>query len=289
MSEPSDVTGTTRATSRTEKSAETPSVRQRVVGWSRWVRAVGGVVAALLLWWPFSYVGLADYLHLPDGPSALGVILVGALAASGATALLVTSPWPRFLVVFALPLLCLARTGGVGGYPVMVLVLLLVAVLVGVAVGAWGTGSTTALAVSLALLVGISPGGLWKGPFIALALALPFARATVQRVAPTVFGVLAAAAAWLAGELVGHGLERGFGTQELRRATGFDMVKNALSEAWTAVRTDASTVAHDAAQGMAGWFAVAAGIALLIVLGRMVHTRRTGSPTASAGPAPRPR
>ncbi len=274
---------TSTPATRAEKAADTRSMGERLRGWSRWLRSVGGVVAAVLLWWPFSYSGLADFLHLPDGPAALGVILVGALAASGATALLVSSPWPRFILVFAFPLVCLARTGGLGDYPVTVLVCLLVAVLLGVTVGAYGTSTTMALGLSLAFLVGMSPGGLWKGPFIALALALPFARASLQRVAPTVFGILAVAASWLVGELVGHGLDRGFGTQELRRTTGFEMVKNALTEAWAAVRADASTVVHDAAQGMTLWFLVAAVIAVLIIVVRVVHTRRNGPVLGPAG------
>ncbi len=261
----------TRASRATETREQ--DLRGRAASWSTWLRAVGGLVAGLLLWWPFSYLGLADFLRLPAGAGQVGTILAGALAASGVAALLVRAPWPRFLVTFGFPVLCVLQSGGFGAYPVPVLLLLLAVVMTGIAVGAYGTGSTMTLALSLAFLVGMSPGSLWKGPFIAVALAVPFARAALDRVAPTVLGVVAVVGLWLLGAVTGHGLIGGFATEAAQRASGFDLVKTGLADSFTAARTDASVLIQNELQAMTGWFIVAAVLVALIVLTRAITGR----------------
>lgn len=247
---------------------EKVSFLEAVGPWSGWLWAVGGPFAALLLWWPFSYAGSADFLTLPPGLARLGLVFLGALTASALTAMLVRSPWPRFVIAVGFPLACLLRTGA-GGYPVVALVTFGVLVLLGIALGAWATATVGRFAVVLALVVGLVPAPhLWWGPFLAVALALPFVRATASRVAPTVLGVVGVLVAWVVGTLVRATLPTGFAGSG--RRSGLDLLEQGGKGTWTALRDQGSGLAGDALASGTGWYVLAAALAVVVVLVRSI-------------------
>ncbi len=287
-----------------QDSVRATSVDELVSERAAWLWTVGGFLAALLLWWPFSYSGRAQLFTMPAGPSQVGVVLAGAFAASGVTALLIRPRWPRWLIVIALPLMCLSHTGDATSRSWVVLLALLVVVVLGAAVGSVGADTPTAAAFTMALLVGVAPGALWKGPLVALALMLPFVRASRARVMPTMVAVVGVVGLWLFGAVLGQALESGFATGG--RTEGTALISDGLAGSIRAAGAGGRGVVDSTLSDSAGWFVVAAVLAVLVALVRAIwpgprvqdwalggiiamRRRRTaaggrGSPTGTRGP-----
>lgn len=244
--------------------------------WREWGLVVGGVVLALLLWWPLSWQGLVPLLHVPTR-ALTGAAVLGGLTGAAVVAALVTAPWPRFVLAVGLPVLALVLTG-VGALPPVGLVLVVVAVLLGLALGAGAAASPVRFALTTGLVLGLSPAPhLMWGPLLALALALPFVRATASRVAPTVLGVAAVLLAFAAGIAVRTGLVAGFaGTP---RRTGPAVLTDGLRASGAPVREQGLTAARRALELGSTWYVVAAVLAVLVVLARgaAAARRRTAS------------
>ncbi len=78
-----------------------------------------------------------------------------------------------------------------------------------------------------------APHLMW-GPLLAVALALPFVRATASRVAPTVIGVVGVLLAFAAGVAVRTGVVAGFAATP--RRSGLAVVTDGLRASGTPIR-----------------------------------------------------
>ena len=244
--------------------------------WREWLLVVGGIVLALLLWWPLSWQGLVPFLQVPTG-TQLGAAALGGLTGAAVVAALVTAPWPRFVLAVGLPVLALSLTG-LGALPPLGLALVVVAVLLGLALGAGAAASPVRFAVTTALVLGLCPAPhLMWGPLLALALALPFVRATASRVAPTVLGVVAVLLAFAVGVALRTGVVAGFaGTP---RRSGLALVTDGLRASGTPIRAQGVDAARRALELGTTWYVVAAVLAVVVVLARgaAAARRRTAS------------
>ncbi len=181
-------------------------------------RLAGGGPAARrrVLWWPVGFWGLTPWLHLPLDALEGDVLLLGATAAAASVSL------ARALALAPLRRSC-SSSAGSGGcsrpppstrYPRR-------ARGAGGPARRWrpssascsapaGTRARSRAATVLAVVAGLSPATWPHGLPLAVALALPFAVATWQRVAPTLLSVARILLTWLVFALLARSLSYGW-------------------------------------------------------------------------------
>jgi hypothetical protein len=250
------------------------------------------LLLGILLWWPAGFWGLESWLQLPLRAHDGDVVLLGATAAAASVSLLVRAPWPRFAVVVVFSGLgWLLSAPGSDRYPderPVLAVLLGVGAVLGITLGARGHKGPIGAASVLALVAGLSPATWPHGAPLAVALALPFAVASWQRVAPTLLGVARLLVVWLVGALVAHALSHGW--EHLPPAAQAGQVRHQLAvvsgASWDFLRTQWWTSSQTTITHVAGWFWVAAVLALLIAAARAVTSgvRRRSRVDSSSSP-----
>lgn len=243
-------------------------------------------VLGALLWWPVGFLGLESWLHLPLDVFKGDVLFLGATAAAASVSLVVRSPWPRFAIVLVFSALGWALDGPhTDTYPherLVLVVLLGGGALLGILLGARGAKGALAAATVLAVVAGLSPTTWPRGLALSLALALPFAVATWQRVAPTVLSLLRIVLTWLLFAVLGKGLS--YGWETVRPGTGGVPVKEeartVADTAWLFVRTQWWHHSQALLASSTSWYVLAAVVAGLIVLVRVARgalARRSGT------------
>ena len=260
--------------SRAEARAATEQGRLRGVARRYWPELA--LLLGILLWWPAGFWGLQSWLQLPLQARTGAVVLLGATAAAASVSLLVRAPWPRFAVVVVFSGLgWLLSAPGSDRYPSerpVLAVLLGLGAFLGIALGARGHKGPIGAATVLALVAGLSPATWPHGAPLAVALALPFAVASWQRVAPTLLGVARLLVVWLVSALVAQSL--GHGWDHLPPAAQAGSMGHQLSvvtsASWDFLRTQWWASSQTTLSQVAGWFWVAAVLALLIAATRAV-------------------
>ncbi len=261
--------------------------------WRR-ARPVVAVVLAALLWWPTGFWGLDDWLHAPLRAIEGDVVVLSATASAAVVAALVAAPWPRLAVVAG----CSALTWWLSAPAVdtapdereVLVLLLLAAAVVGVLVGRRAGRGPLASATVLAVVAGLTQATWPTGAALAVALALPFAVATWERVAPTLWSVAGVLLLWLAASLGALALRHGWNVLHPQMNIGSKRgeLRLVLETAWDFLRTQWRGAATGLLEAHVGWFWVAAVLAVLLVLGRVVAgpvlrrvapAGRTGQPT----------
>ncbi|GAB3073143.1 hypothetical protein [Pedococcus soli] len=243
-------------------------------------------VLGALLWWPVGFLGLESWLHLPLDVFKGDVLFLGATAAAASVSLVVRSPWPRFAIVLVFSALGWALDGPhTDTYPHERLVLVALlggGALLGILLGARGAKGALAAATVLAVVAGLSPTTWPRGLALALALALPFAVATWQRVAPTVLSLLRLVVTWLVFALLAKALS--YGWETVRPGTGGIPVKEeartVADTAWLFVRTQWWHHSQALLTSSTKWYVLAAVLAVLVVLvraGRAALARRSAT------------
>ena len=115
---------------------------------------------------------------------------------------------------------------------------------------------------------------------MAVALALPFAVATWQRVAPTVFGVIRLTATWLLFALFARALS--YGWDVLRPGTGGGLTVReqggrVLDAAVDFARTQWWTSSQTQLRALVPWLWLTAAVAVALVAFRVVAARRVAA------------
>lgn len=254
---------------------------------------VAATVLAALLWWPTGFWGLDDWPRAPLRALEGDVVALSATASAAVVAALVRAPWPRLAVVVGCSALAWWTSApAVDTAPdereVLVL-LLLAAGVTGVLVGRHAQRGPLACATVLAVVAGLTQATWPTGAALAVALALPFAVAGWHRVAPTVWSVAGLLGLWLVTSLAALALRYGWDVLHPGMHAGSKRaeLRLVLEAAWDFLRTQWRAAATDLLTSQAGWFWVAAALAVLVVaarvLGGPVRERR-----ASSGRAERP-
>jgi hypothetical protein len=242
-----------------------------------------------LLWWPAGFLGLEPWLHLPLRALQGDVLLLGATAAAASVSLLVRSPWPRFLVVLVLSAIgWLLSAPHADTYPderQSLAILLAAAAFVGIVLGARGHKGPLGAATVLALVTGLSPATWPHGIPLAVALALPFAVATPQRVAPTLLSVARVLVTWLVSALAAAALSRGWEVLHPGMAVGSRRGEAGLvaGAAWDYVRSQWWQHPEDLLHDQVQWFWVAAALAVVIVTVRALTGGLSGRSAPGRG------
>ena len=224
-----------------------------------------------LLWWPVGFLGLESWLHLPLDVFEGDVLFLGATAAAASVSLVVRSPWPRFAIVLVFSAIGWALDGPhVDAYPRERLVLVALlggGALLGILLGARGAKGALAAATVLAVVAGLSPTTWPRGLALALALALPFAAATWQRVAPTVLSLVRLVLTWLVFALLARALS--YGWELVRPGTGgvplSRQVRTVADASWDFLRTQWWNHSEALLTSSTRWYVVAAVVALGVV------------------------
>jgi hypothetical protein len=251
-----------------------PAVRAREVARTVWPQVA--LLLAALLWWPVGFLGVAPWLHLPLSVFDGDVLFLGATAAAASASLLVRSPWPRFAIVVVFSGLgWLLDAPAKDDYPherVALAALLVAAALVGILLGARGSKGPVAAGTVVVMVAGLSPASWPTEAAVAVALALPFAVATWQRVAPTVLGVVRLALTWLLFALLARALS--YGWDVLRPGTGggltlWQLARRVAEPAVDFVRTQWWTWSEIRLQQLVPWLWLTAVSAVVLVAGRV--------------------
>ena len=225
-----------------------------------------------MLWWPAGFLGQQSWLHLPLVVFDGDVLFLGATAAAASVSLLVRSPWPRFAIIVAFSALGWLLDGPTtDAYPnerVVLAVLLGGGALLGVVLGARGARGALAAATVLAVVAGLSPTTWPRGLALALALALPFAVATWQRVAPTVLSLVRLVLTWLVFALGARALA--YGWDLVRPGSGGvpvgQQARTVADASWDFARTQWWSHSEALLTSSTRWFVIAAVLALAILV-----------------------
>jgi hypothetical protein len=255
---------------------------------------VVAVVVAALLWWPTGFWGLDTWLHVPLRAIDGDVVLLSATASAAVVGALVAAPWPRLAVVVGCSALAWWLSApAVDSAPdereVLVL-LLLIAAVVGLLVGRRAARGPVALAGVLAVVAALTQATWPTGAALAVALALPFAVATWDRVAPTLWAVAGVLLVWLVTSLGALALRHGWDVLHPKMNVGSKRgeLRLVLEAAWTWLRNQWQHAATDLLAGHVGWFWVAGALAVVLVVARVVlrPLRRRLTAAGPAGSAP---
>jgi hypothetical protein len=242
------------------------------------------LLLAALLWWPVGFAGVTSWLHLPLSVFDGDVLFLGATAAAASVSLLVRSPWPRFAIVVVFSGLgWLVDAPAADEYPyerAVLAGLLAAAAFIGIALGARGSKGPVAGATVVVVVAGLSPASWPTQAAVAVALALPFAGATWQRVAPTILSVVRLALTWLLFALLARALE--YGWDVLRPGTGGgltvgEQARRVAEPAWDFARTQWWTYSQTQLRELLPWLWITAVVAGVLVAGR-VATARVAAP-----------
>ena len=154
------------------------------------------------------------------------------------------------------------------------------AALLGILLGARGAKGPLAAATVLAVVAGVSPTSWPRGLALALALALPFAVATWQRVAPTVLSLVRLVVTWLVFALLAKALS--YGWDLVRPGSGGvpvgQQARTVADASWDFVRTQWWNHSQALLSSSTGWFVLAAVLAVVVVAlraGRAALHRRS--------------
>jgi hypothetical protein len=250
------------------------------------VRAVWPELALLLaaaLWWPVGFAGVTSWLHLPLSVFDGDLLFLGATAAAASVSLLVRSPWPRFAVVVVFSGLgWLLDAPASDEYPyerVVLASLLGAAALLGILLGARGSKGPLAAATVLTVVAGLTPASWPTEAAVAVALGLPFAVATWQRVAPTVLSVARLAVTWLLFALLARAVQ--YGWEVVRPGAGGrslrEQARRVAEPAWDFVRTQWWTYSTTQLEELLPWLWLTAVVAVALVAARVVTARATAA------------
>ncbi|NYG06607.1 hypothetical protein BJ986_001094 [Phycicoccus badiiscoriae] len=279
-----------RAQARADAAAQTPLERGKVLLVGVWPEVA--MLLAAVLWWPVGFWGLTSWLHLPLRALDGDLVLLGATSAAASVSLLVRSAWPRFVIVVVLCAVgWLLSAPAVDTYPderVVLAILLGVAAFLGIALGVRGHRGPLGAATVLAVAAGLSPATWPHGLPLAVALALPFAVASVQRVAPTLLGVGRVLLTWLVFALVARSISAGWDTLHPGKKAGFkhEELPLVVRAAWGFLRTHWWSYSESLLRSTSGWFVVALVLAVLIAAARALlggMRRRTASAQTARG------
>ena len=283
------MTTTTRTSPQSSPDGPEGSSARRGLGRLRNLWAPLSVVLGALLWWPVGFLGLESWLHLPLDVFEGDVLFLGATAAAASVSLVVRSPWPRFAIVLVFSAIGWMLDGPhVDAYPherIVLVALLGGGALLGILLGARGAKGALAAATVLAVVAGLSPTTWPRGLALALALALPFAAATWQRVAPTVLSLVRLVLTWLVFSLLAKALT--YGWDLVRPGTGGVPVKEqartVADASWDFLRTQWWNHSEAMLTSSTRWFVIAAVLAVVIVLVRAGRggLRRRSAPAKS--------
>jgi hypothetical protein len=245
------------------------------------------VVAGALLWWPVGFLGREPWLHLPLDVFDGDVLFLGATAAAASVSLVVRSPWPRLAIVLVLSGLGWAIGGpstDTYAHERFVLAALLAGgAVVGILLGARGAKGALAAATVLAVVAGLSPTTWPRGLALALALALPFAAATWQRVAPTLLSLVRLVLTWLVFALLAKAMSYGW---DLVRPGGGGaslgrQARTVAEASWDFVRTQWWSYSEALLTSSSRWYVIAAVLAVVVVLARAGRGALPGRSTKS--------
>ena len=281
------------AVSRAPHHGRAPLTTRLYAAWRR-ARPVVAVVAAALLWWPTGFWGLDAWLHVPLRAIDGDVVVLSATASAAVVAALVAAPWPRLAVVVG----CSALTWWTSAPAVdsapdereVLVLLLLAAAVAGLVVGRRARRGPVALAGVLAVVAALTQATWPTGAALAVALALPFAVATWDRVAPTLWAVAGVLLLWLVTSLGAQALRHGWDILHPQMNVGSKRgeLRLVLEAAWRWLQNQWQHAATDLLAGHVGWFWVAAALAVLLVVVRVAARplRRRLAPGGAAGPGP---
>ncbi|HEV7171746.1 hypothetical protein [Pedococcus sp.] len=272
---------------RSEAAARTRGADLRRVARRFWPETA--LLLGVVLWWPAGFWGLGSWLRLPLRLLDGDVLVLGAAAAAATVALLVRAPWPRLGVVVAFSglgwVLSAPSRDSVPGERADLAILVAVAALVGIALGARGPRSLLGTAGVLAIVAGLSPATWPHGLPLAVALALPFAVATWARVAPTLLSVARLLVTWLVFGLLAASLRHGWAALGPHRPSdsGRSQAGRVLQAFWHYLSTQWWAFSQSTLAQQVGWFWVAAVLAVLIVVARVLtNGSRRRSPAGSS-------
>jgi len=229
------------------------------------------VLLGALLWWPAGFFGVDAWLHLPVRPLEGDVLFLGATAAAASVSLLVHPPWPRFLVVLVFSgagwLLSAPHHDTYPDERQSLAIILALAAVAGIVLGALGHKGPLGAATVLALVAGVSPATWPHGMPLAVALALPFAVATWQRVATTLPSVAGMLVTWLVAGLAATALSRGWDVLHPQMDVGSRRgeARLVVDAAWGYARTQWWQHTQHLLGDHVQWFWVAAALAVVIV------------------------
>jgi hypothetical protein len=237
------------------------------------------LLLAALLWWPVGFAGVTSWLHLPLSVFDGDVLFLGSTAAAASVSLLVRSPWPRFAIVLVFSGLgWLLDAPAVDEYPherAVLAVLLGAAAFLGIVLGARGSKGPVAAAPVAVMVAGLSPASWPTEAAVAVALALPFAVATWQRVAPTIVGIARLAVTWLLFALLARALS--YGWDVLRPGTGGqplrDQARRVADPAWDFLRTQWWSYSQAQLRALLPWLWLTAVVAVVVIVVRVVVGR----------------
>jgi hypothetical protein len=275
------------STNITYSSTGTPLVgkaeRFKIVARRAWPELA--LLLAAALWWPVGFLGLTSWLHLPLSVFEGDVLFVGATAAAASVSLLVRSPWPRFAIVLVFSLLGWLLDAPAGDqYPherAVLAAILGAAAFVGIVLGARGSKGPLAAATVLVVVAGLSPATWPQELAVAVALALPFAVATWQRVAPTILSLVRLVVTWLGFALLARALS--YGWDVVRPGSGGlpvrEQARRVAEPAWDFVRTQSWTSSEIVLRGLVHWLWLTAVLAAVLIAARVVAARRRGEST----------
>ena len=239
------------------------------------------ILLAAALWWPVGFAGVTSWLHLPLSVFDGDVLFLGATAAAASVSLLVRSPWPRFAIVVVFSGLgWLLDAPASDEYPherAVLAILLGAAAFVGIVLGARGSKGPVAAATVLTVVAALSPASWPTEAAVAVALALPFAVATWQRVAPTILSVLRLALTWLVFALLARALSYGWDVVRPGSGGGLtlrDQARRVAEPAWDFVRTQWWTWSQIQLEQLVPWLWVTVLLAVILVALRVVLARR---------------
>ena len=249
------------------------------------------MLLAALLWWPVGFWGVESWFHLPLEALDGDVLLLGATAAAASVSLLVRSAWPRFVIVLVLSGLgWLLSAPAVDSYPderEVLALLLAVAAFAGIVLGVRGHKGPLGAATVLAVVAGLSPATWPHGLLLAVALALPFAVATVQRVAPTLLSVARILLTWLVFALLARSVGYGWDVLHpgLQAGSKREEIRLVAEASWDFLRTQWWNYSESLVRSTSGWLLFALVLAVLIAATRALlgGLRRR---TAPAGNVP---
>jgi hypothetical protein len=288
------VSTTTNATSGTGPdtgsgtASPSPLERFRLVGRRVWPEVA--LLLGAVLWWPVGFWGVTSWLHLPLAALDGDVLLLGATTTAASVSLLVRSPWPRFGIVLVSSILgWLLSAPSADSYPderEVLLILLATAAFAGIVLGARGHKGPLGAATVLAVVAGLSPATWPHGLPVAVALALPFAVASWQKVAPTLLSVARILVTWLVFALLARSLSYGWdvlhpGLQAGSKRAELRLVADA---SWEFARTQWWNHTEALLRSTAGWFWVALVLAVLVAAARVLIGRwnRRSAPASRA-------
>ena len=232
------------------------------------------MLLAALLWWPVGFWGLTSWFHLPLRAINGDVVLLGATAAAASVSLLVRSPWPRFVIVVLFSVLAwLLSAPSTDEYPderQVLVILLVAAALGGIVLGIRGHSGPLGAATVLAVVAGLSPATWPHGLLLAVALALPFAVATLQRVAPTLLSVARILLTWLVFSLLARSLSHGWDVLHPRMNVGSKRgeLRLVAESSWDFLRTQWYSYSESLVRSTSGWLLVALVLAVLVAATR---------------------